>query len=187
MAHAGKNLKGWFTTAGRPGDRTLTTQLMGLGPLITALPGKTVLDAGCAEGLLSIEFARRGALAVHGVEVRRDHVAVGQKLIGDLPVTLEAQDLNEWRPRRKYDIVVALAILHKLKFPSYVATLLAAACDDLLVLRMPPANGMTIIDDRSNRVHHDIHQVLKNADFEPELTTNDGPRGELVAYYRRTK
>lgn len=185
MGHVGKKLKGWFSTDGRPGDRTLESQLMGLAPLLAEVKGKTVLDAGCAEGLLSIEFARRGALAVHGVEVRRDHVKVGRTMVGDLPVTLEAADLNTWVPRRNYQIVTALAILHKLKRPDRAAARLADACDDLMVLRMPPATGMTIVDDRSGGVPFDIDAVLKTAGFAPELITNDGPFGELVAYYRR--
>lgn len=187
MAHAGKKLKGWFGTNGRAGDRTLDSQLLGLDRLMAEVPGKTVLDVGCAEGLLSIEVARRGALAVHGVEVRADHVAVGRKLVGDLPVTLEAQDANEWCPRRKYDVVMALAILHKLKHPSHAAALLADYCLDLMVLRMPPATGMTIVDSRSGGRPHDIHAVLVTAGFAPEFISNDGPFGELVAYYRRMK
>jgi SAM-dependent methyltransferase len=187
MGHTGKKLKGWFATDGRPGDRTIASQLMGLDKLLAEVPGKTVLDVGCAEGLLSIEFARAGALAVHGVEIRADHVATGRKLVGDLPVTLEVQNVNEWGPRRKYDIVVALAILHKLKYPGFVASLLTDYCNDLFVLRMPPATGMTVVDERSGNKPFDIDAVLKSRGFAPELITNDGPFGELVAYYRRLK
>lgn len=185
MGHVGKKLKGWFKTDGREGDRTFDQQLMGLDKLFAACPGKTVLDVGCAEGLISIELARRGALAVHGVEIRADHVKVGRGLVGDLPVSLESADANVWQPRRKYDIVTTLALLHKLRNPSATAERLAAACGDLFVLRMPPATGMTIVDSRSGNRPHDIDRVLKDVGFAPEFITNDGPFGELVAHYRR--
>ena len=48
--------QGWFSTKGRLGDRTLKQQLMGLDPLFAECKGKTVLDVGCAEGLISIEL-----------------------------------------------------------------------------------------------------------------------------------
>jgi SAM-dependent methyltransferase len=185
MGHTGKKLKGWFATNGRPGDRTLESQLLGLDKLFDECQGETVLDVGCAEGLLSIELARNGAVAVHGVEVRFDHVGTGRKLVGDLPVTIECADANVWQPRRKYGIVLALAVLHKLRRPDHAAARLADACKDLMVLRMPPATGMTIVDSRSGGRPYDIDAVLKTAGFEPELITNDGPFGELVAYYRR--
>ena len=48
---------GWFTTAKRPGDRTLEQQLVGLDKVLAEVAGKTVLDAGCAEGLISMEIS----------------------------------------------------------------------------------------------------------------------------------
>ena len=51
--------KGWFVTDGRAGDRTLAQQLVGLDKI--NVQGATVLDVGCAEGLISIEMAKRGA------------------------------------------------------------------------------------------------------------------------------
>jgi len=99
--------KGWFSTPGRPGDRTLDQQLN--GRLFMEARGKTVLDVGCAEGLISIELAKAGAIAVHGVEIVPEHVKVANKLRGDLPITFEVGDANVWQPKRNYDIVIALA------------------------------------------------------------------------------
>ena len=110
--------KGWFSTPGRPGDRTLDQQLNGLDRLFMEARGKTVLDVGCAEGLISIELAKAGAIAVHGVEIVPEHVKVANKLRGDLPVTFEVGDANVWQPRRSYDIVIALALLQKVSPPS---------------------------------------------------------------------
>lgn len=186
MAHGSqKQLKGWFNTPGRPGGRTFDQQLLGLDQLFAECPGKTVLDVGAAEGLISIELARRGALAVHGLEVVANHVKVGRTLVGDLPVTLEEADANTWQPRRQYDIVIALALLHKLKDPSGAAHRLANACKDLMVLRLPPATGHTVIDGRSGCKPHYIDRTMVNAGFEIEHTSYDGPFGEFVSYWRR--
>lgn len=185
MGNAQQVKRGWFTTDGRLGDRTLESQMLGLGPVFDACKGKTVLDLGCAEGLLSCEFARRGAVAVHGVEVVAEHVEVGRKLVGDLPVTLEVGDLNTWRPRRSYDIVLALALLHKLRNPAAAARELFFHANDLVVLRMPPATGMTVVDARSGNTPYNIATVMDEEGFVRVHQSNDGPFGEYVAIWRR--
>lgn len=179
--------KGWFSTPGRPGDRTLDQQLNGLDRLFMEARGKTILDVGAAEGLISIELAKAGAAAVHGVEIVPQHVEVANKLRGDLPVTFEVGDANVWQPRRNYDIVIALALLQKVRNPTAVAARLAASAIDMVVLRLPPAHAPTIIDPRSGNEPHHIGTVMKNGGFYLEHAGNDGAFGEYVAYYRRNK
>jgi trans-aconitate methyltransferase len=176
---------GWFTTDGRPGDRTLQDQLKGLDLLFAECAGKTILDAGSAEGLISIELAKRGAaVAVHGVEIVPAHVAVGNRLKGPLPVTLEVGDLNSWAPRRSYDIVIALAILQKVRDPSALAKRLADAARDTVVLRLPPAEAPDVVDERSGFVRHRIADVLEHCGFELSSTA-EGHLSEWVGYFRR--
>ena len=54
--------KGWFSTLGLV-NRTPDQQLNGLIGCSWRVWGKTVLDVGCAEGLISIELAKAGAIA----------------------------------------------------------------------------------------------------------------------------
>lgn len=180
------NIKGWFTVGSRQGDRTLDQQLVGLDRLFAAVPGQTVLDLGCAEGLISLECARRGALAVHGVEIRADHVAAGRKLVGGLPVTLDAGDLNTWRPARPYDIVLVLALLHKLKNPSAACAAFCEAARELVVIRTPPKpDPWVIVDSRSGNRPHDIGRVMRDSGFKlaEQLA---GTFGEVIGYWERT-
>ena len=177
--------KGWFSTAGRPGDRDLADQLKGIGWLFENCAHKTVLDAGCAEGLISIAAAEHGALAVHGVEIVSEHVRVGNKLRGDLPVTLEVADLNTWRPKRDYDIVIGLAILQKLRDPSAVARALSDAAREAVIFRLPPANAPIVIDDRSGNRPHNIASVMYNNGFTLLDSGYTGHLGEWVGRWGR--
>jgi ubiquinone/menaquinone biosynthesis C-methylase UbiE len=182
--------KGWFSTPGRPGDRTISDQMKGLGRLLHQLDGKTILDVGCAEGMVSIALGSCGAKLVHGVEIVDDHVRVGRKMAQAEEVdnvVLETGDANTWVPPHEYDIVIMLAILHKLKNPSAACERFARAAKELVVLRMPPAPAPMVVDDRSGRVIFDIPKVLRECGFELEHDSYDGHFGEYVAYWKRVQ
>lgn len=177
--------KGWFAVAGRDGDRSLEQQLTGLELLFDEIAGKTVLDAGCAEGLISIELARSGAASCHGIDSVDSHIEVARSLAHDVPCSFEVINLNraDLQRFRSVDVVLMLAVLHKLENPSRVCAGLAALARDLCVIRLPPA-GPVIKDRRSGFVEHDIDAVMRGAGF--ELTAVDvGHLDEWMGYYRR--
>lgn len=178
--------KGWFSTPGRPGDRRLEDQLKGLDHLIERVPGKTVLDVGAAEGLIGMRLFDTGAKAVHGLEIVIEHVAVGNKLRGPRAVTLEVADANTYKPVRDYDIVIMLAVLHKLRDPSAACRRLAAAARELVVLRLPPKFAPTIIDERSFNIPHHIDRVMEDMGFALGRVTA-GHFDEYVGYWERVK
>ena len=177
--------KGWFIAAGRDGDRTLDQQLTGLERLLAEVPGKTVLDAGCAEGLISIELVRHGAARCHGLEIVPGHVEVARELAEGLPCEFEVADLNHIDTGRigQADIVLMLAILHKLRDPSAACAALAGLARELCVVRLPPT-GPVIVDARSGNVRHDILGVMSGCGFRLELCT-EGPLGEWMGYFIR--
>ena len=187
MAQQQVKREGWFNTRNRPGDRTLQQQLMGLDPLFAECKGKTILDVGAAEGLISIELAKAGAASVRAIEIVPGHVAVGKKLKGNLPVKLTVGDANTWVPGHSYDIVIALALLHKLRDPSAACGRFAAHCNGLMVLRLPPLHAPTIIDERSGNVPHDIGKVMAACGFVLEREARDGPFEEWIGWFRRTR
>lgn len=180
-----KTAKGWFQGLGRDGDRSISQQMIGLEQLLLQVPGKSVLDAGCAEGLISIELARAGAASCVGLERVASYIPIAQNEAGQLPCSFVCADLNEYdvAAHGQVDIVIMLAILHKLKNPSTVCAALAALARDLVVIRLPPY-GMVIRDARSNNEPHDIGVVMASAGF--ELTSVvAGPRDEWLGYFRR--
>ena len=178
---------GWFTLPGRLGDRTLDQQMMGLGWLFANCRNNTVLDLGCAEGLLSIEIAKAGAKSVHGVEIVADHIDVAKKLIKGkgLPIKFEVADINSWRPKHKYDISVALALLHKLFDPTPFIHAMADATHEAIVLRLPPAAAPSIIDPRSGNIPIPVGEILREHDFHQIESHYRGPFDEYVGVWRR--
>lgn len=182
--------QGWFDLPGRPGDRSLAQQVKGLGKLKDYLEGwnkpVTLLDVGCAEGLLSMQFFDWGATAVHGIEIVSGHIKIANKLRGDRACTFEVQDANTYAPVRQYDIVTMLALLHKLRDPSAACKRFAQAARDLVVLRLPPKHAPSVFDERSGHVVHDIRGVMEAEGFYLISSEFDGPFDEWVGYYRRT-
>jgi SAM-dependent methyltransferase len=172
----------------RPGDRTLEQQMTGLDTLMRMVKGKTVLDLGCAEGLIAIEMAKAGAIAVHGVEIRPRAVEDANILRGDLPITFEVGDGNDWAPKRKYDIVAMLSFLHKLRDPT-TAVYRFAACTNDVVIKLPQQNqcdlaSPVVVDARSGMKKHKIGVAMRRAGFSL-YHTESAYLGEWVGYYRR--
>ncbi len=182
-----KELKPWFITPGRPGDRTLKQQIKGLKDLRERVPGKTVLDVGAAEGLISTYLFDQGAAAVHGLELRPDFVEAAIEMRGDRAVTFEVADANDYEPVREYDIVIMLAVLHKLRDPTAACKRFAAAARHMVVLRLPPKGAPTIIDERSNSEKHDIGRAMADSGFQLKNAGFIGPRDEWMGYYERVK
>lgn len=180
--------KGWFYTPGRPGDRSLEQQKLGLSPLLDYVYGKTILDIGCAEGLLALECLEHGATFVTGIEIVPGHIhiakeqAFNRRLIKQTNFMVE--NANTYKPFLQHDVVLMLAILHKLSDPSAAARRFADATKDLCVLRLPPLHAPSIIDLRSGNKPHHIDDVMCAAGFYLEATYK-GAFDEWVGYYRR--
>lgn len=168
-----QQMKGWFSTPGRPGDRTLDDQRKGLEPLYAQLFGATVLDVGCAEGLLAMDFVTHHAAQVHGVEIVAEHVKVAQRLNphGNR-CTFQAADANTFQPVMQYDIVTMLAILHKLRNPTEACARFAGVATKMCVIRLPPEHAPTIIDPRSGNNPHHIGKVMEKRGFELAQVTH---------------
>lgn len=181
MEMVGKQLKPWF---GPGGDRTLAQQIQGLDVLRARVPGCSVLDVGCAEGAVSLQLCDDGAAAVHGIDIRPDFVAAANKARGDRAALFEVANANTYTPKRSYDFVLMLAVLHKLADPSAAAARLAAAAQRIVVVRLPPEHAPKIRDARSGFKTHDIDRVLRASGFQG-LHLTKGTFDEWVGYYLR--
>jgi len=182
--------KGWFRIGDNDGPRTLQEQMLGLDPALAEAAGKTVLDLGCAEGLIAIEFAKAGAKAVRGIECNRDLWISAECEVArsKLPaITIEHADIVDVAKRAErpqYDIVLALAVLHKLGDPAAGIRFCAESARALIVVRLPVGSMGVIGYKHDKRRCADLHEALPPLGFALERTA-PGPRGEWVQYWRR--
>lgn len=133
---------GWLKIPGvQDGDRDLQEQMLGLDQALASAKGKTVLDIGCAEGLIAREFVRAGARHVTGLELLEDHLTVAREQCKGLPATFICAEMRAWIEKnpnpQQYDIVLALGIAHKLHQPGTLMTFSARSASEMVVFRGP--------------------------------------------------
>lgn len=181
-----KPIKPWFAIDGQPGH-SLEQQLTGLGRLLATVPGKSMLDCGCAEGLISIEMARCGAAPVVGIELLASFVEEARRAARDAtaaPVFVNA-DLNTYRPATTFNVVTALAVLQKLRDPCAVASWMADVATELIVIRTPMRPDPWVLPpERQRTVPHDIGAVLRGRGWRLSEQTV-GAFGGAVGYWER--
>lgn len=190
MAHD-KN-KGWLSVPGirENADRTLEEQTHGLEQALSEAEGSTVLDLGCAEGLIGREFAKRGAARVLGLELLKDHLAVAKVACADCP-QMEFRQANLFYYSQAvepepYDIVLALSVIHKVPNPETLLRWAAKCARKTLLLRAPKwaHRGVMIHSKHYNGAVCDTVEVMRSEGFVHERTINN-PRNEPLHYWRR--
>lgn len=111
------------------GEKNFTSdtfsRFVGLEELLDNAQGKSVLDLGCNESLISYEFARNGARLIHGLEKDFSRVVFGKRLFRDVAIEhrVETSDFSHPPARLdqehawllpKYDMVLFLGVYHHL-------------------------------------------------------------------------
>lgn len=119
---------------GLHGKWPLADRLKDLETVFAACRGATVLDLGCAEGVIARRCLERGAKLVHGLDLELGRVHAASRLCAAWPEShlfIEA-NLDDWQAIRdaarrvllaRYDIVLYLGIQHHLATPGRLATL----------------------------------------------------------------
>lgn len=178
---------GWFDLPGvQRGERTLQDQLTGLKPAFAEAQDKRVLDLGSAEGLISKAMLEAGAASVECVESNPDYVDEARRQLRGLPSVVHRWDLNNGLPSvGAVDLVLMLAILHKLKEPLILlGQVIERTRAPLLVIRYPRNNDGVIVDGRSHFKPQNVPGFLKQNVYKNTHNVM-GPRRELVAYFRK--
>jgi 2-polyprenyl-3-methyl-5-hydroxy-6-metoxy-1,4-benzoquinol methylase len=181
--------RGWFDRPGVQGDRTLAQQMTGLDLVVEVARGRTVLDLGCAEGLIGLELMRAGAEQLDGIELVHNRVvAAGRNAeAAGLPARFWRQDLETFADEPpadlapRYGIVLALSVAHKLARPERFLAAAAERCADLLAVRLP---APVIRDRRSGFVPVDAVALLSGLDF-ALIAEPAGSFGEWIGLFRR--
>lgn len=171
--------KGWFKVAGvQNGDRTIEQQLMGLEEVADHFHGKTVLDLGCAEGLIGRHCVDAwGAAFVDGVTKVDYEIAAAEKLCGGRPQRFIQGNLASKVGRcalstvlaTQYDIVLLLSVLHKAQQPMPLLEWAVPFARELIVIRLPAP----VIDmERCRPGIHPVHPwMLERFDLVAEPVT----------------
>lgn len=187
--------KGWFIIPDvQDGDRTLEEQMLGVSEALPEAVRRSVLDIGCAEGLIGREFIRAGAIHCHGLEAIADHIAVAQEQCAGLPMTFAQVELYEYAmqklqvgPILLYDVVLALGVCHKLADPGIGIRFAARSTGDLLLVRMharsEAKDGLLRSKFAKQKVVNTI-EIMTEEGFEREKIL-PGPKDETVWYWRR--
>lgn len=174
----------WFKTPDGKGKSSLEQQTIGLDDLWDLVVGNTVLDVGCAEGLIARKCLDAGASFVHGVELRKEAVERTRAL----GVNCDNANVDSYNPRRIYDVVLMLAILHKLAEPAKAFARLLSACDLVAVVRLPYGGWPVLVDSRSGSIQIDLGRVASDQGFRLFQVT-DGPsfdgRAQWTGYLYR--
>lgn len=180
----------WFKLDGAKGDRTFEQQLIGLEQLWPWVKGASVLDVGCAEGLIAIECERQGAENVLGVELRGDAVKRANELARNRTASFLQADANVFTVAPlSFDVVLMLAILHKLRDPSEAFERYLRSCRTLAVVRLRHNDWPVLRDARSGNRPYDLSVVSKRCGFHLADVRRgpvaDGNPPEFVGYLTR--
>lgn len=186
------NQKGWLKVPGlRPqGDRTLEEQMLGLAQALEFARGKTVLDLGCAEGLIGREFAHAGATLVVGVELVATHLEVARVACKGYPQMRFIQaHLGDYIraapvPPEQFDVVLALGIIHKLDDPTVPLQFAARSARKLMCFRAPAKATNGNIKSKFSTKTVNVPRTMREEKF-LEGETIPGVRGEAVQYWWR--
>lgn len=177
----------WFKIQDQPGLRVLKEQLKGLEPLPTSR--KTILDLGCAEGLIGKHFIDVfGADLVHGLEIVPERVEMARKLCSGYDnAVFSVANLDDLAATDrlllpKYDVVLMLAIAHKLLDPNKAIRWAANKAKEHFVIRMP-GRDRTFVDKRSNNVKVSPLKLLA-PDFKL-VSESLGGRDEMTLIFQR--
>jgi 2-polyprenyl-3-methyl-5-hydroxy-6-metoxy-1,4-benzoquinol methylase len=164
---------GWFEIPGlQTGERDLNERIAPLRPLLRWTKGATILDLGCAEGLIGKWLIDHGgAKLLHGIDKHPPYLDTARKLLprSKYKAKFDVCDFDHWRDQRdalklrpSYDIVLALNVIQKLQHPREFLLDVAALAKSIFVYSGP---ARILEDVRSGNVPVHIERELKAAGF----------------------
>lgn len=159
---------GWFEIPGvQSGERHLKERIRGLTPLLSATRGGSVLDLGCAEGMIGKWlFEACGAASYLGLDKHEPYLETAREVFADDPraqfAACDFDQFDEWREtyplRESYDVVLALNIIHKLARPAHFLEQISKLAGRVLAIAVP---AEVINDARSGNAPVDPVALLR--------------------------
>jgi len=83
--------------------------------------GRAVLDLGCGSGRYSVEFAKRGAERVVGIDFAESMIRLAEAIALDQDVNniceFNVGDLFEYQPQERFDLVLSIGVFDYIESP----------------------------------------------------------------------
>jgi 2-polyprenyl-3-methyl-5-hydroxy-6-metoxy-1,4-benzoquinol methylase len=109
---------------------------------IAPIEGKKILDVGCGSGRYCVEYARRGAVKVVGIDVSQAMLDIASRVARDRGLDSTCRfllsDVLEYHPDEKYDIATAIGFFDYIPDPVGVLSHLREITSGTLVASFPP-------------------------------------------------
>jgi glycosyltransferase involved in cell wall biosynthesis len=161
----------WAPELGLHGKWPIAQRLSGLETLLKASSGKSVLDLGCAEGVIAHTFLDTGAALVHGFDIDAERARSAALLCDDQRAQFRQGDLADWPGfvvehsdmlLPAYDIVLYLGLHQHLNPSTRAVTLTGAArqAGEWFIVRTPENvmrsdNVRAVLEELGFDLHHE--------------------------------
>jgi cyclopropane fatty-acyl-phospholipid synthase-like methyltransferase len=139
--HRKSGLSNWL-------DRTFRADMYGRFEYTMAhaepLAGKTVLDVGCGTGQYAIEFVRRGAARVTGIDIAENMLEVSRKNAAAQGVsdqcTFVRSDLLDYHPAERFDVTIGIGLFDYIGEALPVLKKMREVTADRVIVSVPRRN-----------------------------------------------
>jgi len=105
------------------------------------IEGKTILDAGCGSGRFSMEFAKRKAGKVTGIDISENMIRLARIIVKEARVEdicdFHKSSILEFQPEMKYDLSIAIGVFDYIKEPLAELTKLAKLSKGIVIISFP--------------------------------------------------
>ncbi len=107
------------------------------------IPGKSVLDVGCGTGRYALEYARRGARRIVGIDIASEMVKVCERRAREAGVQERCEfvvsDLLAYEPKEKFDVCIGIGLFDYIRDARPVLAKMARVVSDHAIVSLPRA------------------------------------------------
>jgi 2-polyprenyl-3-methyl-5-hydroxy-6-metoxy-1,4-benzoquinol methylase len=104
---------------------------------------KTILDVGCGSGRFSVEFAKRGARKVTGIDISRNMILLAEKISGEHGAghicEFQKVSILDFHPQITYDVTLAMGLLDYIRDPLPALLKMAEVTKGSVIISFPRA------------------------------------------------
>lgn len=118
--------------------------------------GKSVLDIGCGSGIYSVDFARRGARRVLGVDFSGNMLELARaeaKTHGVTACEFVQANFLDLKLDEKFDIAIAIGVFDYLPDPRTFLNKMSAVTNGLVIASFP---GHSLIRERARKLRYAV-------------------------------